>query len=472
MVGAVILDIDGVIVGSKRGFNSPQPNTLVLEKLLETKRNGVPVVLCTARAAKDVLSLGLDFQDAFVAANGAVVCDSKGNIIKAFNMENKAVREIARIASENNFFVEFCGPLETYVLEDVNQEMAEKLTLVLQKAPIVVDSLDCAIDDTIAVMVCVKTEADKEKAEILLAELADLIEVTWTISPSLTYKFAAITAKGVDKGTGVTEMMNALGLSLKSALGVGDTSGDWKFIDLCEYGAAMGNATTELKRHVMTKGENGFIGENVDNNGLIGILERFNVVKHSGELLACVSENGQPLGHYAERKAFYNGDYRDVDVCGVVFWVFDSDGNVLINERARDREIAAGEFAPPSEHFLYRFDAEGKQEVLLNTIKRGLEEELGVAFHVDNFPHVDVNYPAGFINLMPERSCGMVVKHVAVTISDKAKEEIKLNSEIVNFFFEPWIDARESFWNENYKFYGNNPDEIISQLDWFVEKFS
>ena len=67
-----------------------------------------------------------------------------------------------------------------------------------------------------------------------------------------------------------------MNIPLEDILAVGDSTSDWQFIELCGYGAAMGNASDQLKKLVKTKQEAHFyIGGNVDKNGIIEILNYF-----------------------------------------------------------------------------------------------------------------------------------------------------------------------------------------------------
>ena len=50
MVKGIILDVDGVIVGEKIGFNSPWPHPEVIKKLKDIKSKGVFISLSTAKA--------------------------------------------------------------------------------------------------------------------------------------------------------------------------------------------------------------------------------------------------------------------------------------------------------------------------------------------------------------------------------------------------------------------------------------
>ncbi|MEK7557255.1 MAG: HAD hydrolase family protein, partial [Patescibacteria group bacterium] len=72
------------------------------------------------------------------------------------------------------------------------------------------------------------------------------------------------------------EILRSLDISFANTLGVGDSSSDWQFIELCQYGAAVGNASEELKKLVTSKGkEFSYIGPTVDENGIIDILNHF-----------------------------------------------------------------------------------------------------------------------------------------------------------------------------------------------------
>ncbi len=49
MINAIILDIDGVIVGEKIGFNSPNPHPDVLKALPNVREKDIPIILCSAK---------------------------------------------------------------------------------------------------------------------------------------------------------------------------------------------------------------------------------------------------------------------------------------------------------------------------------------------------------------------------------------------------------------------------------------
>lgn len=52
-------------------------------------------------------------------------------------------------------------------------------------------------------------------------------------------------------------------------MGVGDTLGDWEFMKLCGYSAAMGDAPEELKKLA------NFTAPSVDKDGILEIFDHF-----------------------------------------------------------------------------------------------------------------------------------------------------------------------------------------------------
>ena len=82
-IQGIILDVDGVIVGEKIGFNSPDPHTDVIKKLKELRNKGVSISLCTA---KPHFSIGKIISDAqldnyHIADGGSVIINPISNTI-------------------------------------------------------------------------------------------------------------------------------------------------------------------------------------------------------------------------------------------------------------------------------------------------------------------------------------------------------------------------------------------------------
>ena len=54
---------------------------------------------------------------------------------------------------------------------------------------------------------------------------------------------------GVTKGNGLSEALDAMGLSRHNAIGVGDAENDHSLLDACEVGVAVANAVDALRAH-------------------------------------------------------------------------------------------------------------------------------------------------------------------------------------------------------------------------------
>ena len=57
-IKAIILDVDGVIVGDRAGFNAPYPPTEVINKLKQIRENSVYVILCSDKPYYSVKKSG------------------------------------------------------------------------------------------------------------------------------------------------------------------------------------------------------------------------------------------------------------------------------------------------------------------------------------------------------------------------------------------------------------------------------
>ena len=98
-IKGIILDVDGVIVGEKIGFNSPNPHTEVINKLRELREKGISISLCTA---KPHFSIGKIIKDAkldnyHIADGGSVIINPINNtIVKKHIIDKELVKAILK----------------------------------------------------------------------------------------------------------------------------------------------------------------------------------------------------------------------------------------------------------------------------------------------------------------------------------------------------------------------------------------
>lgn len=281
-IKGIILDVDGVIVGEKIGFNSPNPHIDVINKLKEIRSKGISISLCTA---KPHFSIGKIIKEAglnnyHIADGGSVIINPIENkIVKKYVIDKKAVKEILKMYISNNVYTEFYTVDNYFIQKNQECDITKKHIHILQDNPVVLDNLqeESLKYEVTKIMPIALDEKDQIRVTKLFEEMNTGLTLSWGIHPVANpLKFGIITDAGISKQQGAIEISKNMNVPLKNILAVGDSTSDWQFIELCGYGAAMGNASEKLKELVTTKEKGHFyIGGNVDENGIIEILDYF-----------------------------------------------------------------------------------------------------------------------------------------------------------------------------------------------------
>ena len=165
-----------------------------------------------------------------------------------------------------------------FMQKDQTCDITEKHTLILQQEPQRVSSLQAhaANNDIIKLIVYAKNEGEKKLIDVSLENIVGM-HTLWTMHPTiLPTRLCIITIDGVSKKHASEEVMKYLNISFDEVLGVGDTLGDWNFMDLCGYVGVVGDESEELKKLAQSKGTGKyFLGGSVDDNGFLEILRHF-----------------------------------------------------------------------------------------------------------------------------------------------------------------------------------------------------
>lgn len=282
MIKGIILDIDGVIIGQKIGFNSPSPHPDVIRALREIRLKGIFISLCTAKphfAVDDIINLA-KLDNLHISDGGSVIIDPINSVVvKKFVIEKLIAKDIIKTYLENDVYIEFYNGEDYFIQKNQHSEITKKHLHILQRNPVEVDLL--AIESTLNEITKIMPIAKDEKDKIRLAEIfkpfQSKLTLHWGIHPvALPLQFGIITAPGISKKQGAIEIAKYYDVSFKDILGVGDSTSDWEFIQLCSYAGAVGNASKELKELIPQKGQGNFyIGKTVDENGILDIFSFF-----------------------------------------------------------------------------------------------------------------------------------------------------------------------------------------------------
>ncbi|MEO6761479.1 MAG: HAD family hydrolase [Candidatus Saccharimonadales bacterium] len=281
MIKGLIVDIDGVIVGSKAGFNFPEPHPDVLARLKGINDSGVTVSLCTAKPyfAVDGIVKGAGLSGLQITSGGGVIVNATdSSTVKSHLLDRDVVRQIVQVCLENDCYVEIFSELEYFAQLSQKSDTTVMHTKIYQRDPIFVDSLLAEVDkqDIVKVMPIARDDQAMDAINKYFSHFSDQASIGWVSQPAaLPWRLCVITAKGISKAQGSHEVAEYYGISTDELLGIGDSTADWQFIEACGYAGATGNASDELKRLVKTRGDNSFIGGDVDDNGVLEIFDYF-----------------------------------------------------------------------------------------------------------------------------------------------------------------------------------------------------
>ncbi len=282
MIKAILTDIDGVIVGNKHGVNFPLPTQAVIQKLKELHQNGLPIVLCTAKYHPGVIDLIklANLHGPHITSGGALVIDPLDNkFIKTNSLDNKLVQQIITTCIKNNIYIECYGTENYYVEKKQAFELTKKHAAINVVEPIIVSSMEKEVvtTDIIKIEAFAKNKEDIQRVDSFIKKFSDQVNVIWTMHPTiLPFQICVVTVKGVSKKAASMEVLDYLKISPDEILGIGDTLGDWIFMEMCKYVATIGNESKELKELVKTKDEdNYYCASSVDEDGILDVFNYF-----------------------------------------------------------------------------------------------------------------------------------------------------------------------------------------------------
>lgn len=282
MIKAIVMDVDGVIVGKKLGDNYPLPNEKVIQKLNEVHKKGIPIILCTAKfsyAINEIIERA-DLRNPHITDGGALVIDPLENkIITKHVFDKKLAEDIIKSCLGKNIYLEIYGADEYFVQKSQSTNFTKKRAELLQKEPTIVNSLSNQIPQTeiIKIIGFVKTQEEKPKIENTINNCMNKINFMWSHHPAIApFQIGIITVKGVSKKSAALQVLNYLKISPDETLGIGDLLSDWNFMEICKYVATVGDESVELKKLAQTKKEENFLcASSVDKDGFIDIINYF-----------------------------------------------------------------------------------------------------------------------------------------------------------------------------------------------------
>lgn len=283
-IKGLILDVDGVLVGGKKGYNWPNPHPLIIETLKSLRAKGIVVSLCTGKGTFSIKNIveAAHLDNVHIGDGGAIVVDFlHDKVIDSHIIERDIVEKTVTLLQQRGIYVELYTKDEYYIQKDFVGDKTAKHIEVLNKEPTIVPSLTEISHqlDIVKIMPIADDEQDKQRIIDLVGREINGLSLQWGIHPTaLPYQFGIITAKGISKRQAARVISEYTSVPLDNYLGIGDGMTDWQFMEICGFAGVMGNGSQELKDKILGKGERGFVGGSVDENGVLDILKHFNVI--------------------------------------------------------------------------------------------------------------------------------------------------------------------------------------------------
>ncbi|MDO8336348.1 MAG: HAD hydrolase family protein [Candidatus Saccharibacteria bacterium] len=274
MIRGIITDIDGVMIGDKIGYNTPNPHSDVVKRITYIHKRGIPIILATGKPhyaiGKIIEDCALD--NPHVTDGGAILFDKI--VIKKHVIDPAVISALVETFITNNMYVEFYTEKGYFIQRSqIRDNLTPVHTHILQTPPIIVENLtiESTKHDVIKIVPIATDPTDEQRIHSLSAPYLSRIMLAITVHPIANpHRFGIITAPDVSKKQSAIDAAEPLGIPLSDYLGIGDSTSDWSFMQLCGATATVSNGSQELKKLVT------YISpKSVDENGILDILNHF-----------------------------------------------------------------------------------------------------------------------------------------------------------------------------------------------------
>jgi hypothetical protein len=280
-IRAIILDVDGVIVGDRKGFNAPYPPLEVINKLKQIREKNIYIILCSAKpyySVKKIVDVACLFNIQTALAGAILIDPINLKVIKKHVINNDIAVSLTKKILKNNIYIEIYTTEKYFIQKNQKNKITDLHNFTLSLEPIMVDDLINQVKESEIVKILPVTKTDNEKIIVdkIFQEFKEKLMIGWSTHPAIKgYYFGNITTSGISKRQSVLEIADLFKIESQEMLGVGDSLTDWNFIEICGYAGAMGNATDDLKKLVLSKGKNGYVGKSVNENGIFDVFRNF-----------------------------------------------------------------------------------------------------------------------------------------------------------------------------------------------------
>ncbi|MDI6601601.1 MAG: Cof-type HAD-IIB family hydrolase [Thermoanaerobacteraceae bacterium] len=268
MYKLVAMDMDGTLLNSDKYISLE--NKRVLD---EIRNSGIKISFCTGRLFTSARAyaklLGGDVY--IISCNGAYITDEHYNGIAVHPVGIKESLEIVDICRKYDTYYYFFDRYKIYSEKEIYGQSVylkgNDLFSDEDKTGFVICSDLKGIINTndTEILKYVILDEDMDKLKKVRNELKQLnLEISSSLSNNIE-----ITAAGVNKGAGLRELIDFLGIKKDEVIAIGDSENDIPMLKMAGIGVAMENARDDVKE------VSDYITATEDNDGVAKALKYF-----------------------------------------------------------------------------------------------------------------------------------------------------------------------------------------------------
>ncbi|MDR2660810.1 MAG: sugar-phosphatase [Lactobacillaceae bacterium] len=262
----ITIDVDGTLVNSKSELT--QHTIDILKKAID---RGVKIVIASGRPTAGTKNffqaLGIDNLENQYAINynGAIVANTKGDVITEDTLTFDDYKKIAKLADELNI------PYQI--------ETADYIITPFAKIPKYTVFEANLVNMPVWHLPIENTPTDSDIAKVMFIDEPEKIEKTLPLIPA-TFKqefnvmksapvFIEFIKKTVSKGLALQQLAEKLKIDISQTMAIGDQGNDLSMLEKAGVSVAMGNAIPELKQIA------DFVTKTNDEDGVAYAIEKF-----------------------------------------------------------------------------------------------------------------------------------------------------------------------------------------------------
>lgn len=279
MSKVVFLDVDGTIINYKA-----QTPKSAKDAIVQARNNGHKILINTGCSKYEILQRDLPEFDGMILANGAYV-EVDNTILLHNSLSKEEEKNIVDFCQDRKlgFYLE-CNSgmyINEYMIEQAPSAFTRYMVGKGKNVEEAKQMLPNILQDFIPLKKLELYRSDVNKISYVLSKYSDYLECkelfpnlvhnTWGGKGALSI-FGDVSPSGINKKNAIGVVLGHWHVDKQDTIAFGDANIDLSMFELCGYGVAMGNASSDLKEKA------DYITDDVDQDGLYKAFEYLKLI--------------------------------------------------------------------------------------------------------------------------------------------------------------------------------------------------